>query len=61
LLLQQTALFGYGIAYTITASISCRYATPPTRPSFTFAALRIFHFFLCAEASKQVCRIADDV
>uniref|UniRef100_I1PM49 Amino acid transporter transmembrane domain-containing protein n=1 Tax=Oryza glaberrima TaxID=4538 RepID=I1PM49_ORYGL len=24
LLLQQTALFGYGIAYTITASISCR-------------------------------------
>ncbi|KAF8703414.1 hypothetical protein HU200_032217 [Digitaria exilis] len=27
MLLQHTALFGYGIAYTITASISCRYAT----------------------------------
>lgn len=26
MLLQHTALFGYGIAYTITASISCRYA-----------------------------------
>uniref|UniRef100_A0A0Q3NX56 Uncharacterized protein n=1 Tax=Setaria italica TaxID=4555 RepID=A0A0Q3NX56_SETIT len=25
MLLQHTALFGYGIAYTITASISCRY------------------------------------
>jgi hypothetical protein len=24
MLLQHTALFGYGIAYTITASISCR-------------------------------------
>jgi hypothetical protein len=28
MLLQHTALFGYGIAYTITASISCRYAHP---------------------------------
>ena len=26
MLLQHTALFGYGIAYTITASMSCRYA-----------------------------------
>ena len=26
MLLQHTALFGYGIAYTITACISCRYA-----------------------------------